>query len=194
MTVLSNVEIKRRIGLRTDGRILINRRGENFQSNVAGEDIQPCSVDLHLGDKIKVFVGSMMDLDLPTRTEHWWETLQQVDLYDDTRGWILNPGQLYLSSTREWLEIPLDLVGHLTGVSTVARGGMFPHIQAGLLDPGYHGKPTLEKIVVVEKTIVRPGTRICQVYFELLDQPAYPGYRGRYQGDTEPTPGKVKRT
>ena len=151
--------------------------------------VQPCSYDLTLGDVL--LVGSLDD---------WPEGAIQFNtarlqfrpvFVDALEGWRLSPGRLYLAATAEQLTIPDDLVGHLHGRSTAARAGVQVHQQAGLLDPGYCGCPTLE-ITVVYPTVLEPGDSIAQVTFEQLSGPVDAPYHGRYQGDRMPQPGRCQ--
>ena len=86
-----------------------------------------------------------------------------------------------LTVVNEEFAIPLDLVGFIHGVSTIARQFVIPHA-AGLLDPGYQGRPTLEVMnMSLNPFRLEPGMRIAQVVFHRVV--GAKAYEGRYQGD-----------
>jgi dCTP deaminase len=163
--------------------------------------VQPCSIDVHLGRSLLVYEGPRTD----TRRDNspWWRALpltRVVDEYrersigsvvDESLGWVLRPGSFYLGVLDEYVGVPEDCCGQLGGVSSRARDGVMVHQQAGLLDPGWHGKATLEITVAAPHTILYPGQRIGQVTFTRLDGRASPIYRGRYQNDCAPQPARL---
>jgi len=152
--------------------------------------IQPCSIDVHLAGPIKLYTGPHTD----TRRDNspWWEHLLPANGERDARGdpsaWILQPDRLYLAVIDEWLRIPEDVVGHIHGLSSRARDGIMVHQQAGLLDPGWEGRATLEISVKNTHTVLYAGQRIAQIELVLLDQRCESPYRGRYMGDLTPQP------
>lgn len=181
-----------------DGAILYRLQGTGMEDwqrlridPVNDKDIQPCSVDVHLGRSLKIYEGSQMD----TRRDNadWWRAKPLIgDTHDDDPAfWSLHPGRLYLGKLEEFILIPEDVCGQIIGISTMARCGVTPHQQAGLLDPGWFGNATLEITVDLPGTILIPGMRIAQVVFQLLDQRCLRPYRGRYQGDTEAQPARL---
>lgn len=114
--------------------------------------IQPASVDLTLGE---YFIN-------PSYSPDRWGDVDQVVLASRT---------FLLGATAERVRVPADCVGRVEGKSSLARLGLLVHITAGFLDPGFEGNITLEFYNVSEKGIVlRPGMKICQTSFELLDQ------------------------
>jgi dCTP deaminase len=103
---------------------------------------------------------------------------------------ILSPQEFILGSTIERVSIPKYMVGHLDGRSTFARYGLIVHITAHTLQPGWAGNVTLELFNAGPFHLkLTPGTRICQVSFELLTSPST-GYKGRYQNAVGTAVGK----
>ncbi len=158
------------------------------------EDVQPCSIDVHLHPRLRVHTGPYIDDSNPEWNDKYWV---DVPTEDDERGqfWFLYPGKLYLGVLKEYIKVPRFLCGDLRGVSSRARSGIVVHQQAGLLDPGWSGYATCE-ISVIMPTKMRPfdregnPLRIGQVVFTSLSTPANPVYDGRYNGDTQPQPAK----
>jgi dCTP deaminase len=149
--------------------------------------VQPCSLDVRLTGPLRVYAGARCD----TRRDNspWWETLVPFE-EDDAVGWVLQPERFYLGVTDEVIGIPEDVCGHVHGVSSRARDGITVHQTAGLLDPGWVGRATLEITVENPHTVLYRGQRIAQVAFELLDGRCATPYRGRYAGDLTATPAR----
>ena len=57
---------------------------------------------------------------------------------------ILQPHEFALAITEEILELDDDVLGRLEGRSSLGRIGIIVHGTAGLFDPGWIGKATLE--------------------------------------------------
>lgn len=171
MSVLSDVSLRAQI---EGGRLVIDPLAEGA--------IQPASIDLRVGDRLISREGTG-----PVDPEVDESKLYIAHEAIDEGRWWLWPGRLYLATTMETLGIPADLVGHLHGKSTLARAGIVVHQQAGLLDPGYEGRPTLE-ITVVYPTYLRPGQPIAQLELLRLTTPVERPYDGRYQHDIAPQP------
>ncbi|HEY9778152.1 MAG TPA: dCTP deaminase [Planktothrix sp.] len=72
---------------------------------------------------------------------------------------VLKPGQFILGATEERVCLPKNIVGQLTGKSSLARLGVMVHVTAGFIDAGFSHPPaqiTLE--------IVNVGTRPVRLY------------------------------
>lgn len=130
-------------------------------------DIQPCSVDLHLGRELK-------NLD---------------DLTHDLKycNYTLQPGEFILGSTLEHIEIPENLVGIVEGKSSIGRLGITIHITAGYIDSGFKGNITLEIANLSNKSFtLHYNMSICQLILETLTTPVkrpygHPSLKNKYQ-------------
>lgn len=160
------------------------------------DDIQPSSVDLHLGTRFCVFRNS--------RYPYIDPTMDQVDLMDTVDAtseepFVLHPGEFVLGSTIECLTLPDDVVARLEGKSSLGRLGLLIHSTAGYIDPGWHGTITLELSNVANLPIVlTPGMPIGQVSFVAMTTPVErpygsPGLGSRYQGQTDTTPSRSRK-
>jgi dCTP deaminase len=120
------------------------------------ECIQPASIDLHLG-------CSFLDVN-------------GKDLGHDQLS--LAPGQFALGCVDEWIELPNSIVAFLDGKSSLGRKGLLVHATAGLIDPGWRGRPTLEvaNLVGDHEILLEAGMKICQIRFQLLSSPALRPY------------------
>lgn len=115
----------------------------------AESNIQPCSVDLHLGDELKSINGKSYDI-----------------LHDTYK---LKPNEFLLGCTNEYIEIPPHLCGQVEGKSSIARLGISCHQTAGYIDAGYNGNITLELYNCSDKPFeLSSGMPICQIIFHPL--------------------------
>ena len=177
--VLSDRTIRREIA---EGRIAVKP--------IDPEDIQPASIDLHLGGGFLVFSNTLMPyIDVRAPLD---ELMAAVDVADD-QPFMLHPGEFALGSTREHIELPDDLVARLEGKSSLGRIGLLIHSTAGFVDPGWKGRLTLELSNVARLPIaLYPGMKIGQISFLRLTEPAErlygaPELGSRYQGQSGPT-------
>lgn len=137
--------------------------------------IQPVSVDLRLGQ-----VATKDGTPIPSRGNT-----------PDTDYWVIEPLGFLLGSTWEWVELGSNLVGKVDGKSTIAREGLIIEA-AGLVDPGFHGRLTLEMFNMSGDPIVLTRKElICQISFQWTDTTPERIYNQRdnhYQGQSDPTP------
>lgn len=76
----------------------------------------------------------------------------------------LHPRRFVLAATLEWLRIPSDLCGYVTGKSSWGRHGLVIETAPGV-HPGFRGCLTLELANVGEVPIrLEPGLLICQLF------------------------------
>jgi dCTP deaminase len=133
------------------------RLSELFNSPIHLADIQPASVDLHLGDVLLNIDG------------------EEFVLLD--KDYILEPGEFILGSTSEYVTVPCDLVAQVDGKSSIGRLGIDVHKTAGWIDPGFEGNITLEiKNNSDRAFILRKGMCFCQIIFFTLSSPCIVPY------------------
>jgi dCTP deaminase len=86
---------------------------------------------------------------------------------------ILHPRSFALASTLEWLRIPTDLAGYVTGRSSLGRRGLIIATAVGV-HPGFTGCLTLELANLGDVPVsVRPGT-IGQLFIHKVEGPQEP--------------------
>lgn len=113
-------------------------------------NIQPASVDLHLGKELKNLDSNSFFL-------------------NENVSYTLEPDEFILASTLEHIEIPCDLVGIVDGKSSLGRLGITIHVTAGYIDPGFKGNITLEiKNLSDQPFQLVYGMSICQLVLETL--------------------------
>ena len=158
------------------------------------DDIQPSSVDLHLGARFQVFRSSRYPYIDPAMDQ---DGLMELVEATAEEPFVLHSGEFVLGTTVERLALPDDIVARLEGKSSLGRLGLLIHSTAGYIDPGWDGTLTLELSNVANLPIVlTPGMPIGQVSFMFLTTPVdrpygSPGLRSRYQGQSEPTASRA---
>jgi dCTP deaminase len=137
---------------------------------------QPASVDLTLGPEVYI----------PEYDEHL--------VADPGEPIELGADAFVLGHVEEHVSVPPDLLGLLSGRSTLARQGIAVHLVAGWCDPGSKGQLVLEiKNVAADTRVLHPGDRVAQIGFITLDEPAEvpygaPDRDSHYQGQTGAQP------
>jgi dCTP deaminase len=155
--------------------------------------VQPCSVDVRVGDTFRVFRNSRypyIDVKQPM------DDLTEVVRVERDEPFILHPGEFVLGVVLERVALPDDIVATLDGKSSLGRLGLVVHQTAGVVDAGFDGHITLELANMANLPItVYPGMRIGQLTFLTLTTPAEHPYgsgalASKYQGQVEPTPSR----
>jgi dCTP deaminase len=152
--------------------------------------VQPSSVDLHLGNRFRVFRNNRTAV-IDPRVEQP-ELTELVEISGD-EPFVLHPNEFVLGATFERVSLPDDLVARLEGRSSLGRLGLMIHSTAGYVDPGWEGTLTLELSNVANLPIkLYDGMRIGQISFQRLSSAAEVPYGdarigSRYRGQTDPT-------
>jgi dCTP deaminase len=157
------------------------------------DDIQPSSVDLHLGDDFQVFRNSRYPYIDPSREQ---PGLTERVKASREEPFVLHPGEFVLGTTVERIVLPDDIVGRLEGKSSLGRLGLLIHSTAGYVDPGWEGRLTLELSNVANLPILlTPSMKIGQISFSkmttIVDRPyGHPDLGSKYQGQWDTTPSR----
>ena len=180
--ILSDRDIRKSI---QSGRLVIDPLNEDA--------IQPVSVDLTLGSRIRMYREEKAYLiDIKQDTEEYTEV---VDI-DELVPFVLHPRQFALGITRERIEVPADLMGRLDGKSSLGRLGLIVHSTAGFIDPGFNGRIVLEFSNISPLPItLYAGIKIAQISFEELTSRAEKPYghsslNSKYQEQDSPVASK----
>jgi dCTP deaminase len=105
---------------------------------------------------------------------------------------VLHPGQFVLGITLEWLNLPIDLSGYVTGKSSWGRRGLIIETATGI-HPGFTGCLTLEFANVGSTPIeLSPGMQACQIFFHNVKGDEE-GAVTQFVGFRKPGLGKVER-
>jgi dCTP deaminase len=155
--------------------------------------VQPASIDLRLGNKLRVFRSTKIPYvdvmqEIPDLTE-----LVEID---EVNPFYLHPSEFALGVILERVRLPSNLAGRLDGKSSLGRLGLMVHSTAGWVDPGWNGHLTLELSNVSQLPIsLYYAMKISQLSFLQLTSPAEHPYGAsslgsKYQDQAEPTPSR----
>ena len=174
-----------------EGLIKIEPLDKNWQKKV-----DQVSIDFHLGTNIKLFKGGTYRF-IDTRRGLPEDAMEEINLSDGD-PFILEPGAFAITSTREVLKLPNDILGRLEGKSSLARLGILVHSTAARFDPGWNGAPVLELGNLGPKpAILYCGMPICAFTFEKLAAPVKISYAGsksdRYSGSKVAVPSRIHK-
>ena len=183
--VLSDVDIKRYL---SEGKIRVS-------PELPPEQFGSCSVDFRLGPEFSVFDHSKHAyIDLRNRTSI--QELMSTVMVEPGEAFILQPREFVLAITEEHIELDDDVLGRLEGRSSLGRIGIIVHGTAGLFDPGWRGKATLELSNLGRMPVaLYPGMRICSMTFEQLSTPSSNPYHkkpsNKYSGQQSPIASRL---
>ena len=175
--ILSDSEIKEYIEM---GKLKI----EPFKPEL---QISEASVELTLSNKFRVFKRMQVPyLDLLDNPKGYTELIE----IPKNKPFILHPGEFVLGATREYIEMPTDLIAFVDGKSSLGRLGLAIHMTASLVDPGFRGTLTLEIANFGKMPItLYEGMPVCKLIFMKLSKPASRPYfakDSKYLGQREP--------
>ncbi|HSJ97386.1 MAG TPA: dCTP deaminase [Myxococcota bacterium] len=143
--------------------------------------IGPASIDLTLGDEIRVLEPGGESI--PIRDE--------TDYRDHTRALrldrplVLAPGGTIHGITVERISLPDDLCGFLEGRSRFARLGLMIHVTSAFVQPGVSNRQVLEMSNVSGHPLeIHAGVRLCQLVLMRTEGRAV--YRGRFADQERP--------
>lgn len=168
---------------------------EMFKGNIVmqgfkEENLNPCSYDMTLGSKCKVYspharydnphlkaAFTYKDGDYKLHDFILATHIDELDCKKDNptfefeipeSGFVLKPNHLYLMSCVETLGCLHNICGTVMGKSSLGRLGLDIHVCAGFIDTGFIGSLVLELRTIYPLKIY-PGMKICQIKFERLD-------------------------
>ena len=106
-----------------------------------------------------------------------------IDIQLPSKSSIFVKGDFYLGRTREYFEMPDDLMAFVELRSSWARRGIM--LPPTIVDAGFKGTLTLE-IVSFQEQMIPIGQRFAHLIFAKTTGPCAP-YKGKYQGQREIT-------
>ena len=139
------------------------------------DQVGPASIDLHLGDEIRVMHAGREPV--PVTDDVDYRTFTQVRRLDVP--YALTPGETIHGITRERVTLPGDIGGWLEGRSRFARLGLMIHVTSGFVQPGVSSRQVLEMSNVSGRTLViHAGVRLLQIVLQRCEGSAT--YQGRF--------------
>jgi dCTP deaminase len=145
------------------------------------EQVGPASIDLHLGDELRVMEGGGDPVAVTDEVDY----RAMTHLRSLAHPYVLGPGETVLGITRERVRLPPDLAGWLEGRSRYARLGLMIHVTAGFVAPGVNSRQVLEMSNVAKHPLVlHAGVRLCQIVLQRCEGEAV--YAGRFARQDRP--------
>lgn len=155
-------------------------RGTSFGLSSAGYDIR-------VSNRFFLFRGTEPSAIRDISTQEIAEGFELI--IHDHLPLILEPGEMVLAHSEEYLNIPEDILALLANKSTWARAEV--HQPSTVLEPGWHGNLTLEiHNVSRQRVAIYPGQGIAQLLFFQIEPTTTPYGDGKYQGQRGVTPAR----
>jgi len=142
----------------------------------APDQVGPASIDLHLGDEIRVIHAGREPV--PVTDDVDFRTITTVRSLDTP--YPLEPGETIHGITLERITLPGDIGGWLEGRSRFARLGLMVHVTSGFVQPGVSSRQVLEMSNVSARTLlIHSGVRLLQIVLQRCEGSAL--YQGRFK-------------
>lgn len=171
--ILSDGEMRRMI---EEGKLCLTKLEEN--------QIQPASIDVRLGNSFTTVSGVVSRIDISDKEVIQYNTV-------NAEYYVLRPKCFVLATTKEYFKLDSDLSAFVEGRSSIGRTGLFIQ-NAGWVDPGFEGEITLELFNASDVPIIlKEGTRVGQLVFARLTEPAENPYKGKYNGQRGATGSRI---
>lgn len=139
------------------------------------DQVGPASIDLHLGDEIRVMHAGLDPV--PVTDDVDYRTI--TDVRSLHTPYPLSPGETIHGITRERITLPGDIGGWLEGRSRFARLGLMIHVTSGFVQPGVTNRQVLEMSNVSGRTLlIHAGVRLLQIVLQRCEGSAV--YQGRF--------------
>lgn len=162
-------------------------RGPSIVVPFDASRVQPASIDLTLSDTFCTYTDFDEGIDLKSEREY---------IHYKARALTVKAFGFSLASTEEVVEIPNDLVARIEGKSSLGRHGVFVHVTAGYIDPGFRGQVTLEIFNANPLPLtLYAGMPVAQLSLHRLDAPCErpygaTGLGSKYQDQVGPMPSR----
>ena len=139
------------------------------------DQLGAASIDLTLGDEIRVIQDDPLPIDLVEEADY----RQHTRVHSLASPYMLVPGITIHGITRERITLPTNLCGFLEGRSRFARLGLMIHVTSAFVQPGVSNRQVLEMSNVSNRPLViHPGVRVCQLV--LMRTEGRAAYKGRF--------------
>lgn len=155
-----------------------------------GTTLQPASVDLELGDWIRLPNPEMFGQVVTMDTDPTWLWTKPIQI---GAGYDVLPGGVCLCHSRQYVTMPHNAAGFLQSRSGTGRR-IFEHMHSGYFEPSFHGEATFEFYNPAPWVMrIKPGDRLVQLVLMTMEKVPERSYSitGKYNGQTGPTPHKT---
>ena len=150
-----------------------------------------CSIDVHLGHWFRIARRNRLpsvDLSDESAADRHVALGQEEVFIESGHSLVMQPGDLILGITLEFVALPNDLAGCVEGRSSIGRRGLIV-ATATQVAPGFHGVIVLELVNAgTVPLMLSPGISIAQMIFHSLNGPVPEKdlYRGRFYCQIKP--------
>ncbi|MGA2237862.1 MAG: dCTP deaminase [Candidatus Bathyarchaeia archaeon] len=145
-------------------RELLRKREITIDPILEQKQVQSVSVDLRLDSLFGEFKSTEEAQIDPADIKPDYLELVELEAYK--ARYVIQPGDLVLAQTFEYIALPNNVVGLLEGRSSVGRQGLMVHVTAGIVDPGFSGHLVFELANVGKMPIiVYPLMRVARIMF-----------------------------
>jgi len=128
--------------------------------------IRSAGVDLRLGNEFRVFKITGTPY-IDTKKENLGYT--QNIVLEDSKPFVIHPGEFVLASVKEYIRMPPDLMGSVDGKSSLGRLGIAIHATSASINPGWEGMFVLEITNMGRMPVaLYPGMRIAKLVLHKL--------------------------
>jgi dCTP deaminase len=166
--ILSNQMILEKIA---KGELFIGQ-GPHAPIDPATLILDTTSLNLHLSDEIycwKKMKGVVIN---PCSEDFNFKQFAEANSVKEScqNGFIIEPGEFVLATTREYVKLPPDIAARVEGRSSLGRLGISIHVTAPTIHALFEGNITLEIFNHSKYNLnIQAGMKICQLIFESVD-------------------------
>lgn len=148
------------------------------------------SIDLRLGCWfIQLRTERYSEFDFASKSGHDEDFLTQKTYVPFGKKFVLHPHSFILAATLEWVKIPKNLGGYVTGKSSLGRRGLVIETAPGV-HPGFLGCLTLELANIGEVPLaLHPGMPVCQLFLHEISSTEKADAETRFRGERQPKLG-----
>jgi len=146
----------------------------------AEDQLGAASIDLTLGDEIRVIADTGVPIDITDDSDY----RNHTEVQSLAKPFVLAPGATIHGITRERVSLPQDICGFLEGRSRFARLGLMIHVTSAMVQPGVRNRQVLEMGNVSGRALrIHAGVRVCQLVLMRTEGEAM--YQGRFTSQEE---------
>jgi dCTP deaminase len=134
---------------------------------IAINQVQPCSIDLRLGNRFLRFKPGIEEFDIRDIADV--STLMEEEIVADKEKICLPPNSILFGQIYEQLRLPPNCCGYIEGRSRFARLGLSVHVTGGFINPEFEGAMPLQ--IVNNNSfpiVIYPYITICQLLLSNL--------------------------
>lgn len=134
---------------------------------VAVDQVQPCSIDLRLGNRFLRFKPGIVEFDIRNIADV--SALMEEEIVADKERIVLPPNGILFGQIYEQLRLPPTCCGYIEGRSRFARLGLSVHVTGGFINPEFEGAMPLQIVNNNSFPIaIYPYITICQLLLNRL--------------------------